>query len=163
MPSEYLVGYNCFFPETGLASTHWRDVILHAVLKMRTWVIGGSFTEWGRVGLLAKSPHFSNCMQNGVTLVCRSLLSFCKKAIVNYLPDNSGSIKVVWFQTVIWRIQIADTQNCTLYIIRQVLISFNKKGCSSFYAHCLLYQIKNIVWKSIPPIRVNRGVLERKS
>ena len=40
------VVYNCFFAVTEQAMTRRRNVILHAVLKVRTWVIGGSFPEF---------------------------------------------------------------------------------------------------------------------
>ena len=83
---------------------HWRDVILQTVWKMRTWVTAESFPGSGRVGCWLKSPfspscfqptahspsawkafrsnlhpHSSNCMQNDVRAVHRSLLSFREK------------------------------------------------------------------------------------
>ena len=37
--------YNRLFAETKQATMHQHDVILHAVLKVGTWVTAGSFTE----------------------------------------------------------------------------------------------------------------------
>ena len=41
----FKVVYNCFFAETGQATTHRRDIILHAVGKLGMWVNGGSFLK----------------------------------------------------------------------------------------------------------------------
>ena len=99
--SIVLVVYNCFFVETGQATTHWRDVISHSVWKNGTWVTAGGFPEWG--GVLCwpkekreketffplapeslhsnKRPIFSNWMRNDVMSVCRYLTSFRKKQL----------------------------------------------------------------------------------
>ena len=99
--SIVLVVYNCFFVETGQATTHQCDVISHSVWKNGTWVTAGGFPEWGGVLCWPKEkreketffplapeilhsnprPIFSKCMWNDVMSVCRCLTSFRKKQL----------------------------------------------------------------------------------
>ena len=58
-----VVVYNCFFVETGQASTHQHDVILHAVWKKGTWVTAGGFPDWGGVFRWPKTPPNTPTLQ----------------------------------------------------------------------------------------------------
>ena len=49
---------NCFLGETEEATMRRRDVILHAVWKVGTWVTAGSFPELGRVGYCITFAYF---------------------------------------------------------------------------------------------------------
>ena len=60
--------------------TQRRGVILHAVLKVGTWVTAGKLSGKRESGLLAESA--------GGKVSC-SLLSFRKKAIIYYLPQKT--------------------------------------------------------------------------
>ena len=70
----------------------WRHFFAMQFKKTRTWVIAGSFSDWGGVCCLLKArgkkrnPHplFSNCMQNNITSVRCCWSTFCKKTIVFY-------------------------------------------------------------------------------